>query len=79
MYVSVLASGANSAEWFFAQRKVPIMPDPDLPPHLRHRHRKGPEVVPLELPLEEDVAPPPVRPNEPAMEERNPEPFLRRS
>jgi hypothetical protein len=80
VYVSVLASGAKSADWYVAQRKVPIMPDHDLPPHLRQRHQKGPEVVSLELPLDEDVAPPPVRdPDRSADEERTPEPFLRRS
>ena len=80
MYVSVLASGANSAQRNVAQRKVPIMPDHDLPPQFRHRHQKGPEVVPLELPLDEDVAPPPLeKPEPPHSEERSREPFLRRS
>jgi len=56
------------------------MSDQDLPPELRQRN-SHPEAVPLELPLEEDVTPPPLlNPDRASVDEqRNPEPFLRRS
>jgi hypothetical protein len=55
------------------------MTDHDLPPELRRRRTSHPEVVPLELPLDDDL-PPLLNPDLAAVEkQRNPEPFLRRS
>jgi hypothetical protein len=80
LYVSVLASGANSAQEKVAQRKVPIMPDHDLPPELRQRRSSHPEAIPLELPLDDEEAQQPVRnPDRAAPEQADREPFLRRS
>jgi hypothetical protein len=56
------------------------MPDQDLPPEFRQHHHIPPAAIPIELPLDDDVMPPPVRkPDSDAPEQRNPEPFLRRS
>jgi hypothetical protein len=73
------ARGAKSAQSGIAQRKVPIMTDHDLPPELRHR-RSRPEALPLELPLDDEVLPPILNPDLASVDQqRNPEPYLRRS
>jgi hypothetical protein len=54
------------------------MSDHDLPPELRRRDRH-PEVLSIEVPLEDEL-PPLLNPDrDSADEQRNPEPFLRRS
>jgi hypothetical protein len=56
------------------------MPDQDLPPELRQHHHIAPVAISLELPLDDEAPPPPIRtPDSGAPEQRNPEPFLRRS
>jgi hypothetical protein len=79
LYVSVLACGANSAQWNGAQRKVPIMPDQDLPPEFRQHHYIPPVAIPIELPLDDERPAPVRKPDSDSPEQRNPEPFLRRS
>jgi len=55
------------------------MSDQDLPPELRSNSH--PEALPIELPLEDELPPPPLlNPDRASVDEqRNPEPFLRRS
>jgi hypothetical protein len=56
------------------------MSDQDLPPELRQRHYIPPVAIPLELPLDDDVPPPLRNPDSASLpEQRNPDPFLRRS
>jgi len=54
------------------------MSDHDLPPELRRRN-SHPEVLTIEVPLDEELPPPLLNPDRTADEQRNPEPFLRRS
>jgi len=54
------------------------MIDHDLPPEFRRRN-SHPEMLPLELPLDDELPAPLLNPDHSVDQQRNPEPFLRQS